>query len=256
MYCKSHERGCDVIKKIAIIFAVWFYPYTVKWIPLLPVDQRVDGPSFFSIKKICSMLWDIRRDAEYLSYKHAFFAIKAMLVLFALVLLDAFLKTNIFVDPVKFVHQPSIIATAFRNISFLPWVLITVIFYVRIRFSLDMPRDRIPFLVHPARLDNAKKADLFMPAALGAYLLFFLPFAGHCFVFAAERYFGATFDLLNALFFTGVYAAVMGGVSWATVAVYLTLEKVNCYFDDLKEHHIPQMIAERDARTDKYTRKK
>src|SRR6218665_2464210 len=108
--------GDKMIRKLSIIFATWLYPYTQKWIPLLPVEQRVDGRGFLSIKKICSMLWDIRRDAEYLSYKHVFFAIKVMLVLFALVLLDAFLKTNIFVDATKFAQRPTIIATAFRNV--------------------------------------------------------------------------------------------------------------------------------------------
>src|SRR5690606_33726225 len=116
------------------------------------IQERKDGTWPFTISKLCSKLWRIENDSEYLSYRHSIFAFKVMAALYLLVVADAVVGTNIIVEPEGLGSYPMALSTPLRNIALIPWILITITFYIRIRMSVDMRTERVPFLVHPARL--------------------------------------------------------------------------------------------------------
>ncbi|MBS3960944.1 MAG: hypothetical protein KGZ61_03785 [Sandarakinorhabdus sp.] len=249
----------SIIFRLCTSTAKKIYPTLERWIPLEPLAERKDGWGPFSINKMCAKLWRIESDSEYLSYKHSIFAFKFMMALYAIVVADAVFGTFLVVEPNGLNEYPMALSTPLRNIAIFPWILITTIFYIRIRLSVDMRTERVPFLAHPAILEEQNKARFFMPVAIALYMISAIPLGGHYFPLAVARYFNQYFDAYHSapltLASTAFFALCLAGTSWLFVAAALTLEKSHSHFDDLKDH-LSKMIAERDAITDKYRKNK
>lgn len=227
------------------------HPTLERCIPLPPIEKRRNGRGIFSIKKMCSIFWDVKRDGDYLSWTHLKTSIYTMLVIFTLVLSDAIFKTNMIVDNLRFSRNPIIIADAIRNIAFFPWIIITAAFYIRIRLSVDMMHGRTPMLIHPAILEVEAKDKFFMPSAIAIYMTMFFPLIGNYSVYGIVHYFDAYQSPLLIAVASFFYAVALGVFSWLLVASLLTAEKINHHFDDARSH-FKQMIIERDSITDKY----
>lgn len=244
---------------IAFRLCVWFarkiYPTLERWIPLEPVAKRTDGWGPLSITKMCAKLWRIQSDSEYLSYKHSIFAFKFMMALYAIVVGDAVFGTFLIVEQNGLNEYPMALSTPLRNIAFFPWILITIIFYIRIRLSVDMRTERVPFLVHPAILEEQNKARFFIHAAIVLYMVSAIPLGGNYIPLAVARYLNQYFDAYHSapltLISTAFFALCLAGTSWLFVAAAPTLEKSHSHFDDLKKH-LSKMVVQRDTITDKY----
>ena len=86
----------------------------------------------------------IERDADYLTYIcYKFFLVIYMLFL-ALIVCDSYAGTNVLIAPGIFARDKLLIPDAFMRLAYWPTLIVTLVFYLRIRFALDIRHELIP----------------------------------------------------------------------------------------------------------------
>jgi hypothetical protein len=94
----------------------------------------------------------LERDGEYLCYLSAAVTLLIELILLAAMLLDIVLKTGWLIDVSELREQPTIFLAVFMEIMCKIAPLLVVLFYLRLRLTMDLKNDVIPITLRPAVL--------------------------------------------------------------------------------------------------------
>lgn len=109
--------------------------------PLLPPERRRLGPF---LRKAMGPRVRLDYDPEYvlvLSYK---FTLAVYLLFLALIVGDSYAGTNILIAPGTFARDRLLIPVAFTRLTAVPTLIVTALFYLRVRCMLDLRRDYLP----------------------------------------------------------------------------------------------------------------
>jgi len=228
----------NIVIRLCAAFARSIYPVLERWITVDPIGKRGTGP-FFAFMKRCLPGLHFTNDADYLVYKQGIAIYALMMSIACLLALDAILSLGLIINLERFQGEPRSLAVSFRDLSVIPWIVVTVIFYIRIRLSLDLSSDDIPVNIHPSYYDTPssyaddKKSDwVTRPLYIIIPIILALPYS-YGFVFGVVRYFSAEQNIIVIVSSILFVAIALSALSLITVMQMLMVEKAYKYFPDL-----------------------
>ena len=231
------------------------FPLLEKWIEL-PVN-KADRAAAFDVRLASHLVGiaDTSREVEYLICKLTAASFVLLAFLFAFLLVDLGFSLNLLIDPALFSSSPQNLTRGLRNISFAPVLMLTAIFYIRIRFSIDLAKTHIIVQAHPAYLDDEVRSNWVVRSSIVLIAAFLLLPGAHLAAEGALQYTKMEENRLAAVFVTALLAFVIGSIPPAFIIHALLVEKAYKYFEDFKIQ-LKELVRERDSKTDKYKKKK
>lgn len=228
----------NIVLRLSAAFARAIYPILERWITVDPIEKRDTGLFSAFIERGLPGL-NFANDADYLIYKQSIVIFTLMIAIACVLALDALLSMGLLMDIERFQSEPRSLAVSFRDLSVIPWIVVTVIFYIRIRLSLDLSSDDIPVNINPSYYDTPssyaddKKSDwVIRPLFIIMPIILALPYS-YGFVFGVVRYFSAeqnSIIILSSMLFVAIALSIL---SLLTVMNLLMMEKAYKYFPDL-----------------------
>lgn len=143
----------NIVLRLSAAFARAIYPILERWITVDPIEKRDTGLFSAFIERGLPGL-NFANDADYLIYKQSIVIFTLMIAIACVLALDALLSMGLLMDIERFQSEPRSLAVSFRDLSVIPWIVVTVIFYIRIRLSLDLSSDDIPVNINPSYYDT------------------------------------------------------------------------------------------------------
>ena len=228
----------NIVLRLSTAFARAIYPILERWITVDPIEKRDAGLLSAFIERGLPGL-NFANDADYLIYKQGVVILTLMIAIACVLALDALLSMGLLMDIERFQSEPRSLAVSFRDLSVIPWIVVTVIFYIRIRLSLDLSSDDIPVNIHPSYCDtpstyaDEKKSDWVSRPLFIVLPIMVLIFFSHIFVFGVVRYLSAEQNM-PVIFSSIIFLAVgLSTASLLTVLNLIMMEKAYKYFPDL-----------------------
>ncbi|WP_312166642.1 hypothetical protein [Phenylobacterium sp.] len=221
-----------IIAKMLILFAKAIYPILEKLITVTSVEKREKGVFNFLIRKGVPGL-NLSNDADYLIYKQSIAIFSVMTSIVIAITADAIFSLGFLVDQVSYQSEPKILAVYFRDMSIIPWLVITTIFYIRIRLSLNMSTDNIPININSKLLGDDSKGNWVIRPIIIIAPFFVLLLYSYAFVFGVLKYFSVEQNILIIVILILFLAMGLAGASLLTVMKLLMLEKAYSHYPDL-----------------------
>lgn len=178
-----------------------------------------------------------------------------MMSIMIIIVIDAFIGLNFFVNQSEYIRSPLALSVAFRDLSILPLAIISLIFYVRIRLSMNLETDTPPITCHQAFYDDCNQGNWVFRSAITLIILPVIVCFSHGSVEAVSGYFGIIENESGVVLATSLIALAVSSAPMFFVMHAVTIEKAYKYFDDFKLH-LAEMARERDSKTDKYIKAK
>ena len=231
------------------------FPLTEKWIPL-PVNKadRVATADMRLVNRLFRF-GDTSREIEYLACKLAAASLLLLAFLFAILLVDLGFSFGILVDPVVFAASPQTLARSLRNISFVPVLLLTAVFYIRIRFSIDLAKSPLIVQTHPAYLDDEVKSNWVVRSTIALIAISLFLACAHLAAEGVLQYTKTEENTQAAILVTALLAFLIATTPSTFIIHALVVEKTYKHFEDFKIQ-LKDLVRERDRKTDKYKKKK
>lgn len=211
----------------------------IKLWPLPPVEKRRNG--IIPVKWFHYAL-RLDRTADYICYQLTNLLILVGFLLIGAILLDAQLATGVLIDAEKFEHNNLLLPVTFVHVIALPALVLTFLFYLRIRLQIVICHDDIPVLAHKALLLTTGRRRWIGRSLFGIAISVLCFFAAHIVVIKLTLHFdmqnSLVFILIPQVFF-GVGGPAIGALG--LIAYSLVLEKaIRCYpalQENLKRNH-------------------
>lgn len=213
--------------------------------------SRRSGNGILSAKFLLPEL-DVSREADYLVYRLAAISMKLVLLIAAAFLIDVGFELNIIINSQQFNDNRTVFPIAFSRIIRYPLVILFLIFYFRIRMSLDMSSCDIPVLAHPALFDDKIRSRWIKRSSFVLIMLLLVLLNSYKAVAGISHY--TRIDDHNSagtIVITILVGASLAVAPSLAVIYSLTLEKSYRHFEDFKRQ-LDRLAKERDAKTDKY----
>jgi hypothetical protein len=136
--------------------------------PLPPPERR--RASAFLLKYMGPNL-RLERDADYLTYVCYKFILIIYLLFLGLIVCDSYAGTNVLIAPGTFAHDKLLIPVAFTRFTAGPTLIVTLAFYLRIRFAIDLRHEMPPRVINKWALQNRPRWKWIATAVVGGAAL-------------------------------------------------------------------------------------
>lgn len=238
----------NILFRLCVWFAKCIYPTLESLIKIDPPERRSSGVFSSLIQRGIPGL-NFNNDSDHLIYKQSIVIFSTMVAMAIATVLDAIFSMGLLVNVDVYQREPRSLAIFFRDISVLPWLMITVIFYIRIRFSLNLSSDNIPININPSFYDDETKGNWVIRPLIIIIPFIVLLLHSNAFVFGVVRYFSAeknTLIIFSSLLFVSIG---LSAASLITVMKLLMIEKAYSHFSDLRRQLLEIKRAKRASST-------
>jgi hypothetical protein len=225
----------NIFFRLCVYGANKIYPILERLIPVKQEFQQRPN-NILSYTKVFIPGLNIRNRSDYILCCHLVFSFTVMMLIAFSIYMDALLSSGIFIDNTKFNENPLSIAVSFRNISVLPWIIITIAFYIRIRFSMNLAIETPPINCHPALLDDRNQGKWVVRSSIVLLVSPIVTCFSYGFVIGVARYLDKQESIFVAVIGTTFIALATAVMSVFFVMHAILVEKSYRYFDDFKTH--------------------
>lgn len=195
--------------------------------PLPALEKRQDW--LISMKSILPWFRP-EQDGEYLCYRLVVTVMVVSTALLGVLLIDLLSKTGLFIDTQAFSKDKLILPVTFSKLIAWPVLALSILFYLRIRFPLNIRDDSIPIIMHRSLLVGYSRKRWLLRCLIAFFGAYAGIFTTHIFVSRFVMHFDKQDNLIFILVTQIVPIVGVSAGAVLLVSYMLVFEKVIRFF--------------------------